>query len=137
MKIRVKVEDKLYEVEIEELNTIPVIARIQDETFEIWPEMDGLPLEQAYRSQNQSQPIFSGMESSSKDKVVLAPLPGIITEINIKPGFAIKKGDPILVIEAMKMKNKIHAGRSGTISLIHIKIGDSVKHNQALVEFAE
>jgi len=137
MKIRVKVEDKIYDVEIEDLNAHPVIARIKDETFEIWPDNDDLPLEPASSSQKQSPLIFSGMESSSKDKVVLSPLPGIITEIYIKPGSAINKGDPILIIEAMKMKNKIHAGRSGSISLVLIKTGDSVKHNQALVEFSE
>ena len=135
MKIKVKVENKLYEVEIEELNTLPIIARIGDETFEIWPEKDDLPAGQPNRSQH--QPNFPGMESSSKDKVVSAPLPGIVTEIFIKPGNAIIKGAPLLIIEAMKMKNKIHSGRSGTISLVHIKIGDSVKHNQALIEFAE
>jgi len=135
MKIKVKVEDKFYEVEIEELNTLPIIARIGDETFEIWPENGELPPGQPNRSQQ--QPNFPGMESSSKDKVISAPLPGIITEIYIKPGSMVNKGAPILVIEAMKMKNKLHAGRSGTISLIHIKIGDSVKHNQALIEFAE
>ena len=135
MKIKVKVEDKFYEVEIEELNNLPIIARIGDETFEIWPENGELPPGQPNRSQQ--QPNFPGMESSSKDKVISAPLPGIITEIYIKPGSMVNKGAPILVIEAMKMKNKLHAGRSGTISLIHIKIGDSVKHNQALIEFAE
>jgi biotin carboxyl carrier protein len=77
------------------------------------------------------------MESSTKDKLVIAPLPGTITEIYIKPGSKIKKGDPILVIEAMKMKNKIHAGRSGTVSLVLINVGDPVKHNQALIEFTE
>ncbi len=135
MKIKVKVENILYEVEIEELDTHPVIARIGDETFEIWPEYDDLPARQPNRPQN--KPNFPGMESSSKDKVVSAPLPGIISEIFIKPGDAIKKGSPLLVIDAMKMKNKIHAGRSGTISFVLIKIGDSVKHNQALIEFAE
>ena len=135
MKIKVKVEDKIYEVEIEDLNTLPVIARIGDETFEIWRENDELPTVQP--DQSQQHPNFSGMESNSKSKIVLAPLPGIVTQIYIKPGSTINKGAPILVIEAMKMKNTIHAGRSGTISLIHINIGDSVKHNQTLIEFAE
>jgi len=135
MKIKVKVEDKFYEVEIENLNTLPIIARIGDETFEIWPENEELHAEQP--DQSHHRPNFPGMESSSKDKVVIAPLPGIITEIYIKPGSTINKGDPILVIEAMKMKNKIHAGRSGTISLVHINIGDPVKHNQVLIEFTE
>jgi len=134
MKIKVKVEDKLYEVEIKDLNTLPVIARIGDETFEIWPDTDET---HPIRSPQQALPNFPGMESGSKDKVILAPLPGTVTEIYIKPGSTINKGAPILVIEAMKMKNKIHAGRSGTISLVLINIGDSVKHNQALIEFAE
>ena len=134
MKIKVRVEGKLYEVEIEDLNSLPVIARVEGEIFEIWPETDYLPPTNSPRA---TSPHFAGMESSSKDKVVLAPLPGVVTEIYIKPGSIINKGALLLVIEAMKMKNKIHAGRSGTIALVHINPGDAVKHNQALIEFAE
>jgi len=135
MKIKVKVEDKYYEVEIEELHTLPIIARIGDETFEIWPEDEELLPERIEKPQKQTH--FPGMESSSRDKLVVAPLPGTVTEIQISPGSTIEKGAPILVIEAMKMKNKIHAGRSGTVSQVLVKVGDSVKHNQALIEFTE
>jgi len=135
MKIKVKVEDKYYEVEIEELHTLPIIARIGDETFEIWPEDEELLPERIEKPQKQTH--FPGMESSSRDKLVVAPLPGTVTEIQISPGSTIEKGAPILVIEAMKMKNKIHAGRSGTVSQVLVKVGDPVKHNQALIEFTE
>lgn len=134
MKIKVKVEEKIYEVEIKELHTLPVIARIGDETFEIWPETNENPPGLPNRS---TPPHFPGMESDSKDILVLSPLPGTITEIYVKPGSTICKGAPILVIEAMKMKNRIHAGRSGTIAQVLIHIGDAVKHGQALIEFAE
>ena len=135
MKIKVKVEDKFYEVEIEELNTLPIIARIGDETFEIWPENGELPPGQPNRSQQ--QPNFPGMESSSKDKVISAPLPGIITEIYIKPGSMVNKGAPILVIEAMKMKNSIRSTKDGILAQVLVSAGQTVAHKQALVEFRE
>jgi biotin carboxyl carrier protein len=135
MKIKVKVEDKYYEVEIKELHTLPIIARIGDETFEIWPEDEELHPGSFDKPQKHAH--FPGMESSSRDKLVVAPLPGTVTEIYIKSGSTIEKGTPILVIEAMKMKNKIHAGRSGIVSQVLINVGDPVRHNQALIEFTE
>lgn len=134
MKINVKVNNSFYKVEINDLDTLPVIARIGDEVFEVWPEIDEPKLKQGPMQKIRK---FQGMEKGTKDRILTAPLPGIITELFIKPGVEITKGTPLLVIEAMKMKNKIHSSRSGTISLIHVKVGETVKHNQALLEFVD
>jgi biotin carboxyl carrier protein len=134
MIIKVRIEGFLYEVEIKDLNSLPVIARIGNEFFEVWPEEKELIQVKSHRVMFDEYP---GLLSNSRDRIVLSPLPGVISEIHIKPGSFVRKGAPLLVIDAMKMKNKIHAGRNGTVSTIHIQVGDQVKHNQALIEFAE
>lgn len=62
-----------------------------------------------------------------------APMPGRIVAITATVGSTVKRGDAIVVIEAMKMQNALSAQRAGTIQTIHIKPGDTVESGQILV----
>ena len=57
---------------------------------------------------------------------VKAPLPGVVTKILVSEGQAVKKGETVLVLEAMKMENNITAEADGTVSGICVSAGDSV-----------
>jgi propionyl-CoA carboxylase alpha chain len=50
---------------------------------------------------------------------------------------AVEKGQVILIIEAMKMKNSIRSTRSGKVKEVHVRAGDNVTHKQLMVEFTE
>ncbi|MBI9072411.1 MAG: acetyl-CoA carboxylase biotin carboxyl carrier protein subunit [Melioribacteraceae bacterium] len=63
-----------------------------------------------------------------------APLPGTILSLHINVGDAVKSGDRLLVMEAMKMENNINADKSGTITAIKVNVGDSVLEGDVLVE---
>ena len=78
-----------------------------------------------------------GMNSSaaSKVNVIKAPMPGLIIDLRIKAGDFVKVGDPLLVLEAMKMENIIKAPSEGTVKQVKIKKGDTVEKGQLLVEF--
>jgi len=65
---------------------------------------------------------------------VLAPMPGKITEVLTSEGSPIEKGNPLILLEAMKMQNQILAAQDGTVSKILVKDGDSVMSNQLLIE---
>lgn len=67
----------------------------------------------------------------------LAPLAGVVLEINVKVGDAVDVDDPLLVLEAMKMKTVIGAHKAGRITAIHVKQGDAVDADQALVTIAD
>lgn len=64
---------------------------------------------------------------------VKAPLPGVVMSINVNVGDTVKADDTVVVLEAMKMENSIHAGRDGVISSIDVKAGDSVLEGTTLV----
>lgn len=66
-----------------------------------------------------------------------APMPGVILEIKVAPGDQINKGDVVMVLEAMKMKNDLHAARTGTVESIDIKSGEQVKYGQVLLRFVK
>ena len=71
---------------------------------------------------------------SSKASQVKAPLPGNIFKILVKEGDEIKKGDNIMIMEAMKMENNVLAEKDGTIKSIKVSEGDAVLQNDILAE---
>jgi len=66
-------------------------------------------------------------------KGVKAPLPGVILEVKVNVGDEVKKGQTIVILEAMKMENNINADRDGKIVAINVKAGDSVLEGTDLV----
>ncbi len=76
-----------------------------------------------------------GEASSGEIKEVKAPMPGVILEIKTNGNSRIKKGDPLVVLEAMKMENIIKSPIDGIIATIKVKKGDKVEKNSVLVEF--
>ncbi|MDE5749296.1 MAG: biotin/lipoyl-binding protein, partial [Duncaniella sp.] len=64
---------------------------------------------------------------------VKAPLPGVVMNIPVKVGDTVKASDTVLVLEAMKMENAIHAGQDGRVAAINVAVGDSVLDGTVLV----
>jgi pyruvate carboxylase subunit B len=67
--------------------------------------------------------------------MLVAPMPGIILSIAVKEGDQVNAGDALLVLEAMKMENEIHAPRAGTIKKVYVSEGAEVRAGSELVEF--
>lgn len=78
-----------------------------------------------------------GMDNLATSKVlqIKAPMPGLVLSILAAEGDEIKKGDSLLVLEAMKMENMIKSPTDGIIKKIAIKQGDKVEKNQVLITF--
>ncbi len=77
-----------------------------------------------------------GMTKSSSDKMecVKAPMPGLVLDILVDKGQAIKKGDSLLILEAMKMENILKATGTGIVKNINVNKKDAVEKNQVLIE---
>lgn len=67
---------------------------------------------------------------------VTAPLPGSVVSINVKVGDAVKAGQQLAIIEAMKMENEILAPADGTIKAVHVSAGQAVQQGDALLDLA-
>ena len=65
-----------------------------------------------------------------------APMPGLIVDVRVQAGQAVQKGDPLLVLEAMKMENILKAPADGTVSAIKVSLRDNVQKGQLLVQFS-
>lgn len=90
------------------------------------------PRAEAPKAQNE----VKAAPASAGAKVVKSPLPGVIISVDCKEGQAVKRGQKLAVIEAMKMENEILAPQDGTISGIHVSKGDSVLEGADIVTIA-
>lgn len=78
-----------------------------------------------------SAPVGGGGAGST----MTAPMPGVVLSISAIPGQRVKRGDPLLVLEAMKMKNELRAQRDATVASIPVDAGAQVAFGDVLVVF--
>jgi biotin carboxyl carrier protein len=144
MKIHVRIQDKIFEVKIGDIQARPIQAEVDGEIFEVWPEETLVPSDTSLTVSSTPQithpvpPVESNRSSvkpSEKTNTVIAPIPGVIVGITADVGDSVTYGQELCVLEAMKMKNSIRANRDGSIKKIFISIGDHVHQSQVLMEF--
>lgn len=66
---------------------------------------------------------------------VTAPMPGVVLSVAVAPGAPVERGQTLLVLEAMKMKNDIKAETPGVVAQVLVAVGDQVRHGDLLLEF--
>lgn len=74
-----------------------------------------------------------GTRDQRRSYEVRAPMPARVVDIHVTPGASVTAGQSVLVVEAMKMQNDLHAPTAGTIEAIHVAAGQAVEANQLLV----
>jgi pyruvate carboxylase subunit B len=67
---------------------------------------------------------------------VVAPMPGLIVRVHVQPGDVVEQGQPVVVMEAMKMENELRAPAAGTVKAVLVKTGAAVEKGTVLVEMA-
>ncbi|GJD66640.1 acetyl-CoA carboxylase biotin carboxylase subunit [Methylobacterium frigidaeris] len=75
-------------------------------------------------------------EVGGSGKQLLCPMPGLVKSIMVIPGQEVKAGEPLAVVEAMKMENMLRAERDGTVQTIQAKEGDSLAVDAVIMDFA-
>jgi len=128
-----------YEVAIGDIaeNTATVIVNGEEYKVEMEPE----PVEEKkvvvrkpVATENSDTTSNEGDSSRvNTNNAVKAPLPGVITSIEVNVGDEVKAGDTLLILEAMKMANNIEAEKDGKVTAICVKPGQSVMEDDALV----
>ena len=140
MKMKINIEDKTFNVEINDLHARPIQANVDGEIFEVWPEESTRLATAAKPAAPQpaapaATPVSSPRAASSN--TVIAPIPGVIIEIKVAAGDSVTYGQELCVLEAMKMKNSIRANHDGTIAKILVATGDQVQQGKVLMEFQD
>lgn len=81
------------------------------------------------------QQLGISAKSSSAAQVIKAPMPGLIVNVVAGEGTEVKKGDTLLILEAMKMENVIKSPRDGKVKKVNVALKQAVEKNQVLLEF--
>ena len=137
MKVNLNIEGKQYQVKIDDLNTRPIIAEVNGQAYEVWPEDEQAPIPVAQSSAPTTAITLPPAPATAAvgSLTLSSPLPGVIISVEVKEGQAVTKGQELYVLEAMKMKNSIKTDRDGKIASIHVNAGDQVRHNQPIMTY--
>ena len=125
MIYRVTLNGKVYEVEVEKGE-----AMIKAEFDAAAPQV----APQAAPAAPQSAPAPQAAVPSGSASAVTAPMPGNINAVKVATGQAVKKGDVLIILEAMKMENEIVAPKDGKVGQVFVQKGASVQTGAPLVE---
>ena len=121
MKYVVTLNGKNYEVEVEE--TDAVITAVTDAA----PAAPAAPVAAAAPAAPTAAPAPAAAPAAAADgQKVLSPMPGTILSVNVSVGSAVKAGEVILILEAMKMENEIVAPCDGTVKQLAVQKGSTV-----------
>lgn len=94
--------------------------------------IDGRPVSLTVMDELRAQALES-LGDSAGSGTILADIPGLVVEVKVTEGQIVHKGEPVVVVEAMKMQNELVAAISGTVSAIPVSPGDSVNPGDPLV----
>ncbi len=104
-------------------------ATVEEESYTV--QVSGLAMTATAPSPAPSSPAAPTAAGAG---AVLAIMPGKIIRVLVEVGQQVEEGEPVCVLEAMKMENELHARQSGTVRAVHVKPGDDVEKDQVLVE---
>ena len=121
------------------------LVRDHDANIHVRPILNGYDL--AYRGIHAPVRVYTHREAAlaalmpekaaaDMSRFLLCPMPGLVKAINVTVGQEVKAGDPLAVVEAMKMENILRAERDATVRVVNAKAGDSLAVDAVILEFA-
>lgn len=142
---KITIAGQTYDVVVGDLMSPPVEVSVDGTTYQIeLPESASAaasttPSIAAPKTISTSPQTVSrpSVPTSGGDGVIRSPMPGRIVGVSVSVGDSVTKGQPILILESMKMENTIASPIDGTVSAIHVAANSSVQHGQTLAEIAQ
>ena len=133
-KFKFKIHGNNYNVEIKEVEGKSVKVEVNGSCYKVELEQEAKPTKtpQLMRSSVKTHKALSKVESGAFK--INCPLPGTIVSIMVNEGEEVKKGDALLIYEAMKMENKVLAEKDGIVKNIRVNAGDSILQGELLLE---
>ena len=132
-----KINGKDYAVKIGEAEGKNLTVNVNGADYQV--ELENAPVAAPAAAPMAAAPAEAAAPAAAAPKAagagvtIKSPLPGIIISIDVKEGQAVKRGQKVAVIEAMKMENDILAESDGTVTAIHARKGDSVLEGADIV----
>lgn len=142
-QVTVIIEGKEYTVEVGDLSESPVRATVGKRTYQVEVPGGAAPAATSERAApTPAAPVSKPAPApkaapapASGAGVIIAPMPGDIIEVRVKPGDQVNPGDVVCVLEAMKMKNMIRSAQAGQVASVEVSAGQAVDYGAVLVTF--
>ncbi|AKG91128.1 Pyruvate carboxylase [Geoglobus ahangari] len=127
VRYSVIVNGKRFDVEVEELssNRFKVVVNGKEEEIELFEERRAVEAKEKVEA-----PVSAGKAEGGEVK---AEMSGSVVRILVKEGEAVKKGQPVLILEAMKMENEVVSPADGIVESIEVREGDKVQAGDVLI----
>jgi biotin carboxyl carrier protein len=142
-----RIGDREYRARVTEMTADRAVIVVDDASYEVELVEIGRPARPA-TARGQRAPVRTSVAAAPPPSrptarpanegpgAVLAPLPGLILRLAVRPGDPVQAGQPLHVMEAMKMENVVPAPHHGTVRAVFVAEGDTVGEGDALVEVA-
>ena len=133
------IDGNKYEVAINEVNdtTAKVTVNGAEYTVEWEKPVEEKPIVKVHpvaaKPAAPAAPAAAPAAAPVSGNAIKTPLPGVIIDVKVNVGDTVKKGDTVVVLEAMKMENNINADRDGKVVAVHVAKGDTVADGAALI----
>jgi pyruvate carboxylase subunit B len=103
--------------------------------YDIWHSKGSMFAEVTDEKTNRLRKLMGETGGAGKLAQLKAPMPGLVVAVQVEPGQEIKRGDGLVIVEAMKMENELKATGAGKVKEIKVKQGQAVEKNEVLVVF--
>jgi len=137
-KFEFTISGNRYNVEVKDFEDSIATVQVNGTTYEveIHQEVKKTKTPKLVRKEVERKPGEGAVPTKGAGAGALkAPLPGNIFKINVAPGDVVKRGDVLVVMEAMKMENNVLAEKDGVVKVVKVQLGASVLQNDILIEF--
>jgi biotin carboxyl carrier protein len=140
----VRVEDKEVEAAVVPLGEHRFLLRLPDRQLvvdwarrdkEIFLQVDGRSLR--LREEDAAHSVSDADHGEENEPVMNSPLPGRVVKVLVKPGDEVKKGQPVVIIDSMKIEFEFKATRAGTVDQVLVAEGKQIDVGQSVVAFRQ
>ena len=137
-RYRLKVGEREFAIDVQEQTADRYAVSVGGEAYEVTLAEDANPsaVSIAPRPTVALPPSRPAVTAGGKGALT-APMPGVILEVNVKPGDVVTRGQQVAVLDAMKMHNAIGAVQAGTVDAVYVEAGQTVDHGTPILKYRE
>ena len=147
----ISVDGDPIEARIEEVDGTPIVLLIAGGTlhrlavrrgdgrgrYSIWSESHRFEVEALDERRRAIRDMAGASAENAGPAPLVAPMPGLVVRINVEAGDPIRAGQPLVVMEAMKMENELRSTSDGVVRAVRVRPGEAVEKGSVLIELAE
>ena len=137
-RYRLKVGEREFAIDVQEQTADRYAVSVGGEAYEVTLAEDANPsaVSIAPRPTVALPPSRPAVTAGGKGALT-APMPGVILEVKVKAGDAVERGQPVAVLDAMKMHNTIASPQTGVVAEVLVAAGQTVDHGELILKYRE